>query len=500
MIVKNEERFLRGCLESVKDLVDEIVIVDTGSTDSTKEIAAEFGAKVSDFTWCDDFSAARNESLNHTTGDWILYLDADERIHEEYHKAVRRLISSGKGDAFLLNLRSKVGLDENSQYHVASYPRLFRKLKGLRFTGKVHEQITNSLSQLKARILPTDLIIEHLGYAQDSATILDKARRNQKLLLEQIDRRENYGYALYQLGQTEIILGETDKGLGHLREALAAGGYGKSVEASIHGIIAENMFKKGDAEAALAACEKSLAIAPSQAFAHLMMGEIYQKLDRHGDSLSAFLKAAREYERGIGKGKAGTAIEPVFSADIIYAKAGRAAMLAGDYETASSYIDKALRKKKTSQRAAWLMESLLRKKDYRKVLDAADEFREFENEDWYLRLVSSALIDTQNYADAARLLEKVSEPDEVSLSSLANCRMKIGDLAGCESAFRAAVEKGYKDTAGLELYGLVQFKLLNFKESAVTLSRALELDPANERLQKFLNAARAQLVAQGPTK
>lgn len=92
MIVKNEERFLPGCLESVKGLVDEIVIVDTGSTDGTKKIAESCRAKIIDFKWCDDFSAARNESLRHVTGDWVLYLDADERLDKSFHGTVRKLI------------------------------------------------------------------------------------------------------------------------------------------------------------------------------------------------------------------------------------------------------------------------------------------------------------------------------------------------------------------------------------------------------------------------
>ena len=82
MIVRNEAERLPGCLESVADLVDEIVIVDTGSTDATKAVAARFGAKVKifDFAWCDDFAAARNESLRRAGGDWVLWLDADDRV------------------------------------------------------------------------------------------------------------------------------------------------------------------------------------------------------------------------------------------------------------------------------------------------------------------------------------------------------------------------------------------------------------------------------------
>src|SRR3989338_5592832 len=89
MITKNEEKYLEQCLNSVKDLVDETIIVDTGSTDKTKEIAKRFNAKVYDFKWADDFSAARNESLKHATKDWILILDADEVMDKEAVKTIK---------------------------------------------------------------------------------------------------------------------------------------------------------------------------------------------------------------------------------------------------------------------------------------------------------------------------------------------------------------------------------------------------------------------------
>jgi glycosyltransferase involved in cell wall biosynthesis len=496
MIVRNEERFLPGCLESVGGLVDEIVIVDTGSTDSTKKIAEGFGARLFDFKWCQDFSAARNESLKHTTGEWILYLDADERIDKSYHAKIRKLISGGKAEAFLLTLKSKIGTGEDSQHHFVAYPRLFRKLNGAHFTGKVHEQITSSLSQLHARILPTDVIVDHLGYAQSEDVIMEKARRNHALLLEQVERRENYGYALYQLGQTEIVLGEIDRGLAHLREALATGGFGKSVEASIYSIIAENLFKKGDAEAALVACDKSLAAGSQQAFARILKGDIYMKLGRYAESATAYSEALKQYEGGILEGKAATAIEPVVAADILYTRLGKSASLSGDWETGALYLGKAAREKRTAKKVADYFETLLKSKSYREFLDAAGEFAEFENEDWYLKLVSSAHIDTGNFEEAAKLLARVAQPDAVSLSSLANCRMKTGDFAGCESAFIMAMELGYDDPEGMELLGLVQFKLMKFNVAIETLSRVLKADPDNRRVTKFVQAARAQIGAE----
>src|SRR5205809_7536444 len=91
VIAKNEEANLPACLSSAADLVDEIVVVDTGSTDRTKEIAEQFGAKVVDFPWVDSFAAARNESLKHATGDYAFWLDADDRLGETHRERFRTL-------------------------------------------------------------------------------------------------------------------------------------------------------------------------------------------------------------------------------------------------------------------------------------------------------------------------------------------------------------------------------------------------------------------------
>ncbi len=490
MIVKNEERFVGGCLESVADLADEIVIVDTGSNDRTKEIAQGFGAEVLEFDWCDDFSAARNFSLEHTTGDWVLYLDADERLATAYHQKLRRLISNGKADAFLLNLKSKIGTSEGAQYHLVSYPRLFRKMKGVKFVGKAHEQITTSLVASRARIVQTDIIIEHLGYAQDDEVIIKKARRNHHLLLSQLETRENYGYALYQLGQTEIILGDVDKGLARLYEALAAGGFGKSVEASIHSVIAENTFKKGNYEPALVECERSIAAMPEQSFAYIMRGDIFLALGRYRESMEDYRKALEKYRSTILLGKSATAVEPVFDVEILYSKLGRSASLAGMMQDAKSYLELATRSNRSERRVAAYLEFLARNKMYSEFLGASAEFLEFENLDWYLRLRSSVLIDTGDYQGAASILSRLPEHDKMSLFSLANCRLKLGDLAGADEAFQRAVSVGYCEPGGMEIFGLLQFKLGKYFDSAQTLSKVVGAEPGNVRAAKILYAAR----------
>ncbi len=108
MIVRNESAHLADCLGSVADLVDEIVVVDTGSTDGTRDLAARFGARVYEFTWVDSFAAARNESLRHATGDWIFWLDGDEFLDEENRLKVKALFDGLKDEnaAYVMKQRS----------------------------------------------------------------------------------------------------------------------------------------------------------------------------------------------------------------------------------------------------------------------------------------------------------------------------------------------------------------------------------------------------------
>jgi glycosyltransferase involved in cell wall biosynthesis len=141
LITKNEERFLGRCLASIRELAHQIVVVDTGSTDRTVEIAREHGAEVSSFEWCDDFSAARNAALARATGDWILALDADEELPADQHGNLLKLMGETSAMAFRLPM-----MDAGREEEGVSYlPRLFRNAPGLFFAGRIHEHAFGSV-------------------------------------------------------------------------------------------------------------------------------------------------------------------------------------------------------------------------------------------------------------------------------------------------------------------------------------------------------------------
>jgi glycosyltransferase involved in cell wall biosynthesis len=182
MIVKNEEANLENCLRPIAHLFDEIVIVDTGSTDRTREIAFQFTDIVPDFPWCDDFSAARNETLRHAQGDWIFWLDADDRIPEHQIKKLAQLLK-GLGHArhaYRMTTVCRSQYECDGVKHLSHF-RLFRRDPRIQWQGRVHEQLRPEFRDLGFDIRDHPLRIEHGGYA-DGPLNLKKAQRDIRLL------------------------------------------------------------------------------------------------------------------------------------------------------------------------------------------------------------------------------------------------------------------------------------------------------------------------------
>jgi len=182
LIVKNEETFLNQCLESVRSLGAQIVVVDTGSTDCTREIAKQHGAEVYEFAWQQDFASARNAALAHARGDWVLMLDADEELTPDQHA---HLIAD-MGQTKALGCRLPLVNREREANGRSFVPRLFRNVPGIFYTGRIHEQLFPSL-MTPAKTWGMELLLGtaqllHHGYTKQMVQDRDKIRRNLELL------------------------------------------------------------------------------------------------------------------------------------------------------------------------------------------------------------------------------------------------------------------------------------------------------------------------------
>lgn len=189
MIVKDEEKYLDRCLKSSAKMVDEIVVVDTGSSDNTKQIALDHGARVYDFQWCNDFAAARNYSIEQTTGDWVLVMDADEYFTEDCSDIIQSFM---KDKNRIGSFESVAGYILNGQIHHARYyvSRLFPRT--IRYKGRIHEQIDSELPRKTIE----GVRILHDGYYDNN-----KSERNLPLLHMALDEHPNDPYILYQIGK-----------------------------------------------------------------------------------------------------------------------------------------------------------------------------------------------------------------------------------------------------------------------------------------------------------
>jgi hypothetical protein len=178
MIVRDERANLPACFDSVQGLVDEIVVVDTGSTDGTQDYARERGAILLQSEWRGDFSAARNLALGHARGAWILVLDADETLPPRSAAEIRALVARAPAEAFNLITRNR---GHDGRAVLGLILRLFPNRAEVRFQFPIHEEVNSSLAAAGIPIRDTEIEILHSGYA-DPATLARKAERNRAII------------------------------------------------------------------------------------------------------------------------------------------------------------------------------------------------------------------------------------------------------------------------------------------------------------------------------
>lgn len=213
MIVRNEERCIERCLRSAMPFVDEMIVLDTGSTDDTVRIARAMGAQVHHFTWIDDFGAARNAALGYSSARWNLMLDADEWISG---KASRADLDAALVEATpfvgLLPIHSEFDLQGRVETETSWIPRLLPG--GVRYQGRIHEQPVSGLASRRLAIP-----IFHDGYRRDLAE--QKKGRNERLLLKALEIAPADPYLLYQLGKNYEAYEDYAKAIAPYRQALA---------------------------------------------------------------------------------------------------------------------------------------------------------------------------------------------------------------------------------------------------------------------------------------
>ncbi len=189
MIVKNEEENLPKMLSSIKSLWDELIIVDTGSTDSTVKIIEQFGGTVRNMEWEGDFAKARNESMRDAKGRWILWFDADDVVLPEDVVRFKQILSGPAEKAYGFMVKNST--DGGKTGSVFNQIRLFPNNGSIKFTGKVHEQVLPSLTQYSISVEFTNIKVIHTGYVNDEI-VKEKQERNLTIMQEELDNNPSH--------------------------------------------------------------------------------------------------------------------------------------------------------------------------------------------------------------------------------------------------------------------------------------------------------------------
>lgn len=295
MITKNEENDLPRCLERIRPYVEEIIVVDTGSTDATREVAAAFDANVFNFRWIDDFSAARNQSLASASGDWILVLDADELIAQKDLNRIRTLIMRDDVDAYGMQQRnysydiSGAGwrppdeYDECMSLGYESNPivRLFRNNKGIEYSNKVHETLVESLTRLNCNVVDSGIPIHHYGFVKPEASRDKKRDLYLRIGLKQIEEKPDHPRAHYETALIYKNTGRIYEALNHFEKVASI----DPTYEAVHFNLGEVFTKTGEFQKAIESYRESIRRNPDHEASYVNLSAIYFDLSRTDEAI-----------------------------------------------------------------------------------------------------------------------------------------------------------------------------------------------------------------------
>jgi tetratricopeptide (TPR) repeat protein len=303
MIVKNEAECLERCIESARKAADEIIVVDTGSSDATADIARRLGARVYHHPWNNNFSEARNHSLEPATGDWILYLDADEVLTPDACVRIRRLAESPTAMGYILVQRNYTN-DSSvagwrpcdaecpeargySGWFPAPIVRLFRNNRAIRFEGAVHELVDYAISRLGGKVELSDVVIHHYGKVRDLEYVRAKQELYLKLGIEKANSRQHDAKAHYELGVQYLELGLTEDGMASLRRSLEL----DPNQPKAHCDLGVALERSGRMQDAIAYYVRASEIDPTNSQAMINLGAAYARTGKMDEASALFERA-----------------------------------------------------------------------------------------------------------------------------------------------------------------------------------------------------------------
>jgi GT2 family glycosyltransferase/tetratricopeptide (TPR) repeat protein/2-polyprenyl-3-methyl-5-hydroxy-6-metoxy-1,4-benzoquinol methylase len=291
MIVKDNARTIEAALKSIRPWVDEMVVVDTGSSDETPAICTRLGSKVFHFPWCDDFSAARNESLRHATGRWLFWMDSDDTIDEANGHRLRQLVlgpHDPKVLGYIVQVHCPGGSGWPEDITAVDHVKLIRNRPDLRFEGRIHEQILMPIRRAGGEVAWTDLFVLHSGYDRSPEGQRRKLERDLRLLNLELAERPDHPFTLFNLGMTYGDIGEHQQTIEWMRRCIAKSEPGQTHLRKAYSWLVSALTSLGNYGEALRECEMGLASFPLDTELRFRRGGILHLLGRLPEAAAAF--------------------------------------------------------------------------------------------------------------------------------------------------------------------------------------------------------------------
>lgn len=511
LITKNEEKTLERCLKSIKSLVDEIVVVDTGSTDHTVEVAKKFGAKIGFFEWDDDFSAARNETLKLATGHWVLWIDADESLT----KASISRIQEGLMRPFFGGYHIKIinymsDQDEASQY-VHTPLRIFQRLEGVYFEGKIHEQVLHRLEALGyTTAVLQNASLNHYGYAPSVMKEKNKIERTIGLLEKALDEDPKDSFQWFNLANAYMIAGRVEECEQAARKSVEFIKPNVNYGPIVYNLLATSLSDQNKPQEALHYCDEAeqqgyggILNEFERAHALLRLEQLEEALqtihhcmtlswpdDYDGDySITTYkskvlkgqiLAKMQRYEEALAVFDEALKVAPHFAV-CLYSKGAALACIGRDQE-ALEYFEKCFNDPQHAQRALNLAIHLyFQHENYQAAAEAIEKLWFLGNyseelfSKWTLcadRLKSSAIL-----GKIEAVFEKIGNPGQTILINYGRALLSVGNHELALECFQKSLIQNPNESNAYFNAGDVLYLMERFDEAAEHYEAGLRLSP-----------------------
>lgn len=481
MIVRDSSRTLPAALQSVRPHVDEMVVVDTGSVDKTPAIATQLGARVFHFPWCDDFSAARNESLRHARGDWLFWMDSDDTIDPINGQKLRDLANRDH-DPKLLGFVMQVhcpgpGEDNREDVTVVDHVKLIRNRPDLRFDGRIHEQILPAIRRAGGEVAWTDIFVVHSGFDHSPLAQERKRARDLRLLHMELKERPDHPFTLFNLGMTYTDMERFDEAAEYLVRSIRASEPGESHLRKAYALLVYDYRMLGRSADAWQLCETGLKLFPDDPELRFRSGVLLHEMGRHEEAVDAYRKAMRgdssrqfaSYDVGIKGFKARHNLAITLSE-------------MGNLPEAEIQWREIVREK-PAYRTGWrgLAENLVKQRKYVTATVLAENLDSDERLAPEAPLLRAQIHEAQNNpTDACLELERAleSNPDDHEvLSGLCRLFFLHRDPAEAESYLKRLLAVNPEDAATFHNLGTVYLRIGRNHDAAECFGRSIKLRP-----------------------